>query len=123
MTNLTIKNLPDEVYQQLKKQAQKNHRSLNREVIMHLEKCLQYSTQDIEMDFKKDYRLREKTVGYNLTSKQLNTAIHEAIEQWLIQEKKPEWPAVVLEFQGVKNFPLFEKNRSKLNPPKEDPLS
>ncbi len=35
-TNITIKGIPDEVYQKLKLQADKNHRSVNSEVIMTL---------------------------------------------------------------------------------------
>ncbi len=36
MATLTIKNMPDTLYQSLKKQAMLNHRSLNREAIVSL---------------------------------------------------------------------------------------
>lgn len=36
-TNLTLKGVPDEVYERLKTSAQANHRSLNSEIIARLE--------------------------------------------------------------------------------------
>lgn len=36
MANLTIKNMPDELHEQLKQRAAENHRSLNQEVIFCL---------------------------------------------------------------------------------------
>ena len=41
MAMLTIKNLPDELYQELKRRAEENRRSLNGEVIYSLEQLLQ----------------------------------------------------------------------------------
>lgn len=40
MATLTIKNLPDELYQELKRRATENRRSLNSEVIYSLEQLL-----------------------------------------------------------------------------------
>jgi plasmid stability protein len=40
MANLTIKNIPDEVYEQLKQRAARHRRSVNSEVIVCLEKVL-----------------------------------------------------------------------------------
>jgi antitoxin FitA len=39
--NMTLKNIPDELYERLKFNAQLNHRSLNGEVIMRLDNSLQ----------------------------------------------------------------------------------
>ena len=39
-TNLTLKGVPDEVYEQLKQAATVNHRSLNSEIIARLESQL-----------------------------------------------------------------------------------
>lgn len=39
-TTLTLKNIPDAVYQRLKESAQANRRSLNREAIVRLESVL-----------------------------------------------------------------------------------
>lgn len=38
--SLTLKNIPDDVYERLKASAQRNHRSLNSEVIVCLETVL-----------------------------------------------------------------------------------
>ena len=40
MATLTIKNLPDELYQELKRRAQENRRSLNGEVVHSLEQLI-----------------------------------------------------------------------------------
>lgn len=40
MANLTLKNIPDALYEHLKETAQRNHRSLNSETIACLEKVL-----------------------------------------------------------------------------------
>ncbi len=39
MSNLNIKNIPTEIHQSLKKQAEKNHRSLNQEILTILEQA------------------------------------------------------------------------------------
>lgn len=39
-TSLTLKNIPDDIYERLKASAQRNHRSLNSEVIVCLETVL-----------------------------------------------------------------------------------
>jgi plasmid stability protein len=43
MATLTIKNIPDTLYQDLKEQALSNHRSLNKEVIVSLERSVHKS--------------------------------------------------------------------------------
>jgi plasmid stability protein len=40
MSNLTIKSLPDELHEALRRAAERNHRSLNSEVIHRLESSL-----------------------------------------------------------------------------------
>lgn len=40
-TNITIKGIPDEIYLLLKERAEKNHRSVNSEVIFTLKNALQ----------------------------------------------------------------------------------
>jgi plasmid stability protein len=39
-TSLTLKNIPDDIYERLKASAQRNHRSLNSEVMVCLETVL-----------------------------------------------------------------------------------
>jgi hypothetical protein len=40
MATLTVKNIPDDVYQELKSQAEKQQRSLNQEIIACLEQAV-----------------------------------------------------------------------------------
>ncbi|HEX2095407.1 MAG TPA: Arc family DNA-binding protein [Longimicrobiaceae bacterium] len=40
MANLTVKNIPDELYEQLKRRAAENRRSLNSEAIVCLEQAV-----------------------------------------------------------------------------------
>jgi plasmid stability protein len=46
MATLTIKNIPDEVYEQLKQRAARHRRSVNSEVIVCLEKVLSSKSVD-----------------------------------------------------------------------------
>jgi antitoxin FitA len=48
MPTLTIKNLPDEVYRQLKSRAAANRRSLNSEILTCLEQALMVQRVDTE---------------------------------------------------------------------------
>ena len=51
-----------------------------------------------------------------------NRLIHEVLERF-IQEERQIWPNIILNFQGVPDFPAFEASRSELLPAKEDPLA
>ena len=46
MATVTIKNIPEEVYRKLKRQASAHHRSFNQEVIA----CLERSTESVLFD-------------------------------------------------------------------------
>ena len=48
MPMLTIKGIPDELYRALKERAERNHRSLNGEIIASLERVVQAPTLDVE---------------------------------------------------------------------------
>ena len=39
MPTITVKNIPDDIYERLKEVAGANHRSINREMIVCLERC------------------------------------------------------------------------------------
>lgn len=74
MTTLTIKNIPDDLYQNLKRQAVLHHRSLNSEVIVSLEHAVQNQKPNIQQVLKEARRLRSKTTKYQLTEKELKSA-------------------------------------------------
>ncbi|MBN1449453.1 MAG: Arc family DNA-binding protein [Anaerolineales bacterium] len=76
MTNLTVKNIPPLIYERLKMQAENNRRSINREVIVILEKALQIVPQRTPAEVKKileeTRKLREMTAGYVVTEEEIN---------------------------------------------------
>lgn len=72
MATVTIKNIPDELYEKLKVSAKANRRSINNEVIMLIERAYQShrpTPDEIEAEAK---RLRELTAHYHLTNEELN---------------------------------------------------
>jgi plasmid stability protein len=60
MTNLTIKNVPNSLYQRLKEMAARNHRSLNSEVIVRLERSLATAPLDTEALLARARSIRER---------------------------------------------------------------
>ena len=60
MPSLTIKNVPDEVYARLKDRAQRNHRSLNSEVIHCLEQATGGMPEDPEALLARVRAVRER---------------------------------------------------------------
>lgn len=59
-TTLTLKNMPDEVYQRLKASAKANRRSLNSEAIVCLERMLQAQPPDATGRLERARNLRAR---------------------------------------------------------------
>ena len=53
MATLTVKNIPDDVYHELKSRAEKHRRSLNQEIIACLEQALLLPRRDPDAFLKK----------------------------------------------------------------------
>jgi antitoxin FitA len=64
MATLTIKNLPSDLYRQLKKSAEEHRRSINSEAIVCLEKALAYVQPDEEALMQRIRHLRETSPIY-----------------------------------------------------------
>jgi len=60
MSNLTIKSLPQELHEALRLAAERNHRSLNSEVIHRLERSLALRSADPEELLARAQVLRER---------------------------------------------------------------
>ncbi len=77
MPALTIKNIPDHLYQELKLAAERHHRSINSEVIV----CLKRSLQPVRInpeDRLKDIRLLRSQIRPDIvTAEDINRAIDE----------------------------------------------
>lgn len=74
MATLTIKNIPDKIYQGLKQQALLHRRSLNSEVIISLEQVLGRKEADPSAVLSKARKVRAKSVKFHLTEKILVSA-------------------------------------------------
>lgn len=73
-TNITIKGIPDDVYQKLKLQADKHHRSVNSEVIMTLKSSLQSKRHDPDIFIDRARKLKKRAKG-SLTIEEIQLAI------------------------------------------------
>jgi len=76
-TTITLKNIPDHIYESLKQAAEAHHRSINSEVISCLERVL------LPTPINQDERLaRARQIRKTLTDKEFSVAdIADAIEQ------------------------------------------
>lgn len=74
MPTLTIKGLPDPVYERLKAQAEAHRRSLNSEIISCLERAVASRPLDVESFLKGLREFREGLDLVPLTEKELRAA-------------------------------------------------
>lgn len=74
MPNFTLKQIPDEIFTKLRRQAEVHHRSINSEIIACLEKAL--NPQEIHPDqiLKRARELREQVPGM-LSAEEIQRAI------------------------------------------------
>jgi plasmid stability protein len=71
MATVTLKNIPDELYDQIKKSASTNRRSINSEIIMCVELALKGRKIDAEKVLAAARALRKRTRGYLFTEKDI----------------------------------------------------
>jgi plasmid stability protein len=76
-TNITIKNIPDHLYERLKQTAEAHHRSLNSEVIACLERVLFPVRMSTEERLARAYELRQEIAPYVVKAKDIDEAIEE----------------------------------------------
>lgn len=74
MATITIKDIPDDLYEALKAAARANRRSINREVIYYIERAVRSQKTTPEETLARARMLREKTRDYPLTDEQLAQA-------------------------------------------------
>jgi len=80
MATLTIKNIPLEVYERLKRRAKANRRSINQEVIAVIERALTTPPIDVDSTLERTRKIRELTAQYCLRGEEL--------EQWKNEGRK-----------------------------------
>ena len=74
MTTVTVKNIPDMLYEQLKQAAQLHRRSINSEIIVCIEQAMGGQPIDLEMTLARAQVLREKTLAYPISDEDFNAA-------------------------------------------------
>ena len=62
---------------------------------------------------------KELEESVQTSGKSRNTIIREAIQLWLEQQRKSQWPQSILDFQGVEDSITFESYRDELLSPRE----
>lgn len=72
MRNITVKNIPDDVYDQLKQSAKINRRSINQEIIVCIESSVQGTVIEPQQFLENARRLRKKTAGHPISNVELN---------------------------------------------------
>lgn len=77
MTTITVKNIPDDLYERLKQAAKTNRRSINSEIIACIERSVSPRPLDIETFLAEARQLRERTAEYVLTPEELHHAKNE----------------------------------------------
>lgn len=76
MATLTIKNVPDELYERIKLSAANNRRSINQEVLFLIEKVLAANETNFDKTLEEIRAFREQ-LGIYITEEDLNKAKNE----------------------------------------------
>ncbi len=74
MPTLTIKNIPENLYNQLKRHAEINRRSLNSEVILCIERVVHSHKVRPEEYLERARRLRKMTMGTPISDEEFDAA-------------------------------------------------
>lgn len=77
MATITIKNIPDDLYDRLKQLAEANRRSINSEVIVCIEKAVSSERPEPEAFLAQARLLRERVRGYVIDDGAFNEAKRE----------------------------------------------
>ena len=72
MPNITVKNIPDDLYEELKRSAKINRRSINQEIIMCIESNVQHKFESPAQVLEKARKLRKKTAGSPISEIEFN---------------------------------------------------
>ena len=74
MPALTVKNIPNDLYERLKAAARVHRRSLNSEILYCVERTLVPYKIDVSSQLSVARKLREKTADYTLTDASMDSA-------------------------------------------------
>ncbi|MEA3408638.1 MAG: Arc family DNA-binding protein [Chloroflexota bacterium] len=74
MPTITVKNIPNDLYQQLKRSAEANRRSIHREIIACIEKAVRSRKNHPETILSRARELRKKTSDHPITDGEFTEA-------------------------------------------------
>jgi len=74
MPSITVKNIPDSIYNKLKQQAQAHHRSMNSEIIACLERTVEPKRVSPD-EILRQARMMRKNVRGSLSAEEIQDAI------------------------------------------------
>jgi plasmid stability protein len=74
MATITVKNIPDDLYEKLKQRAKAHHRSVNREIIVCVQEALESCRVDPESFLARVEALHRQIQAPSLTDKMLRRA-------------------------------------------------
>jgi plasmid stability protein len=74
MATVTVKNIPDELYNRLKSVAEMNRRSINSEIIMCIENTISSHRIDLKEMLNDVRQLRKLTSGHMISDEAFNQA-------------------------------------------------
>lgn len=80
MVTVTVKNIPEQVYERIKTQAKTNHRSINGEILSILEQAISIPPIDVMETLKRARKVRELTANYKITADEIEKLINEGRE-------------------------------------------
>jgi antitoxin FitA len=80
MVTITIKNIPEQVYERIKMQAKSNHRSINGEILSILEQAISLPPIDVKATLERARKVREFTANYTTTADEIENMINEGRE-------------------------------------------
>lgn len=74
MATITVKNIPDDLYELLKRSAESNRRSINSEIIVCIERQVSSQRRDVEEILQRARALRGLTGAAPITQSQFDEA-------------------------------------------------
>ncbi len=74
MATVTVKNIPDEIYERLKSVAAINRRSINSEIIMCIENTVASRRINLDEMLENARQLRHLTAGHLISDEEFNQA-------------------------------------------------
>jgi plasmid stability protein len=80
MVTVTIKNIPEQIYERIKTQAKSNHRSMNGEILSILEGAVSLLPIDVEITLEGARKVCELTAKYTITADEIEKTINEGGE-------------------------------------------